>query len=101
MIVLISTSFSRGMVMPLAFFMYLLTADCVIPRIFAACVSVILCFSRRVFVRRARIEGDTVLTATSQGVIIITPVMACLWANLYKDAVCHEYMTYVRTGSSS
>jgi hypothetical protein len=67
----------------------LLTADWVIPRSSATFASLSSCFSRRVFAKRARIAGDTVLTATSHGVSNFPPVMLLWWENLYKDAVCH------------
>lgn len=89
MMVCISGAFSIGMVVPLTFLEYLLTADWVIPRTSATCVSFISCFSRSVFARRALIAGATVLTATSHGVSNLSPVMLFYWENLYKDAVCH------------
>ncbi len=100
-IVCTSATLSIGRVFPLTFLEYLLTADCVIPRSSATFVSFNSCFSRSVFARRARIAGDTVLTATSQGVSNYPPNLLLCWENLYKDAVCHVIYDVCPDGSSS
>jgi predicted transcriptional regulator len=47
----------------------------------------------------ARIAGETVFTATSQGVSNFSPDMLLWWENLFKDAVCH-LLYDVRPGGS-
>ena len=79
----------RDMVVPRTFLLYLLTADWLIPRISAICVSFSSCWLRRVCARSARIAGETVLTATSQGVSNFPPDVVFSGENLYKHAVCH------------
>ena len=92
--------FSKEIIVPRTFLLYLLTADCVIPRISATCASFISCFSMSVCARSALIDGETVLTATSQGVSKGSPDMVLFWENLFKHVVCH-ILYDVCTGGSS
>ena len=100
MIVWISGAFSIDMVVPRTFLLYLLTADWVTPRICATWFSFISCLSMRVCAKRALIEGETVLTATSQGVSNFPPDMVICWENIFKDAVCHRLYDVCPGGSS-
>ncbi len=81
--------FSMGIVVPRTFLWYLLTADWVTPRISATWVSFMSCFSKSFLAKSARMAGETVFTATSQGANNFTPDVLLLWENLYKYVVCH------------
>ncbi len=88
-----------GIAVPRTFLEYLLTADCVMPSMSATCVCFNSCLSRRYFASNALMAGDTVLTATSQGVSNLPPDMVLFWENLYKYVVCHVIYDVCPDGS--
>jgi hypothetical protein len=96
-----SGTFSISSMFPLLLLMYRLTADCDKPRMSAACCSFNPCFSTIVLAMRAFTAGKTVLTPTSHGSSIFSPVLIMLAGNIYKYDVCHDYMTCVIAGFPS
>ena len=99
-IVRISGSPSRGIVVPRTPLLYLLTADCDTPRTCATSTSFSSCFWRRVCARSALRAGETVFTATSHGAINYPPDMVMCWENLFKHAVCHILYAVCPGGTS-
>lgn len=85
-----SSCFSIRRILPLTWWVYLLTAVWVIPSRLAAS----FCFIPYVFVSsfasRARIAGTTDFTATSHGSFIFFAPFIVLWGKVYKHDACHN-----------
>lgn len=96
----ISSMSSISIVCPLVFLVYLLTADWVIPRISATWFCFMPYFSKSCLAINALIAGITDFTATSHGVSKIYTVLPISVGKVYKDDVCHSFMTYVMTGQT-
>ena len=96
-----SGTFSIDMRFPLPLLTYRLTADWDKPSMSAACCSFIPCFSTMVLAIRAFTAGKTVLTPTSHGNSIFSPILLMFTGNAYKYVACHHYMTRVITGSAA
>jgi len=99
-IVWISGMASIDIVVPRTLLLYLLTADCEIPRTCATSTSFRSCFSSNICAIRALRAGETVFTATSQGVSNFPPGVVFCRENLFKHAVCHLFYDVCPSGSS-
>ena len=88
------------MMFPLFFVVYLLIADWDKPRISAACCSFIPCFSTRPLAISALIAGKTVLTPTSHGSSMLSPILLFLLEMYINMTRVMYFMTRVMTGIS-
>lgn len=86
------------MMFPLSFVVYLLIADWDKPRISAACLSFIPCFSMIALAITALMAGKTVLTPTSHGSSIFPPIILFLLEMYISMTRVICFMTRVMTG---
>ena len=95
-----SGMFSIVMMFPLFFVVYLLIADWDKPRISAACLSFMPCFSMMLLAIAAFMAGKTVFTPTSHGSSIGSPVPSISVGNVYKYDECHVFYDVCHDGAA-